>query len=171
MVVEGLNGLGVAVDRLNAVGRATALFTEAVVAPSVTVTAFAAGPAMRTSVRVRVTAVIARDRYRQQEGRTRGDSESRSRHHAVSHQPVHAVCGMMLPDKAVTGLHGPADHHGGRIVGERHLQARYHAGTLDDYRHQLSSIGTYTGITQTYCNGTGRGSYRLGIRRYAEDRS
>ena len=44
MVVEGLKGLGVALDRLNAVGRAANLFTAAVVVPSVTGIMFAAGP-------------------------------------------------------------------------------------------------------------------------------
>ena len=48
-----MNGLGVAVDRLNAVGRAANLFTAAVVVPSVTGIMFAAEPAMMTSVRVR----------------------------------------------------------------------------------------------------------------------
>lgn len=60
MMVAGLNGLGVAADRLNAFGRGAPLITVAVAAPVITVTAFVLRSAMMSSVRVMEPAPVCK---------------------------------------------------------------------------------------------------------------
>ena len=66
----------------------------------------------------RGTGVLGCDRYRQPEGRARGDTESRALLHAIANQLVHAVLGRRTP-KDHTGRRTPRSRTHSVVTGNR----------------------------------------------------